>query len=99
MIKFSCLRTLLVTLLFGLVLTHVHSAVFNYSDEVPVNLPEVECEAPIIIRVCPEMTSEDGKHVTTKKGFIENGGVYFSNEEAMDCLPGGGSASDHENLP
>jgi len=54
----------------------------GYFDEIPVNLPEVKSDSPIIIRVCPEW--EPGK------GYLEGGQLYFSKEMAMNCTPGGG---------
>ena len=65
-------------------------------DEVPVVLPDVRSDSPIIIRVCPEIQGREGYgrswNVYSEKGYQEHGKLYFNEEKAMNCTPGGGGA-------
>jgi hypothetical protein len=81
-IRFSRLRTFLLTFILGL--TVAASFDTGRHDDVPVNVPEVESTTPIIIRLCPEWE--------TTKGYWEDGNLYFSTEKAMNCAAGGGAS-------
>jgi hypothetical protein len=81
-IRFSRLRTFLLTFAFGLLTISIYTKMKGYFPEIPVNVPQVESEVPIIIRLCPEWRSG--------QGYVENGNLYFSKEKAVNCTPGGG---------
>lgn len=63
----------------------VYARLFGYLDEIPVDVPKVDSDTPIIIRLCPEF--ELGKR---SKFYLEHGNIYFSKEKAINCTPGGG---------
>jgi hypothetical protein len=86
--KYSRFRTFLLTFTFGLAVVGLHAKLADYLGQIPVNLPQVESDTPIIIRICPEELP-DGK---SKKGYWENGYLYFSKEKAINCIQGGGGA-------
>ena len=86
-IRYSRFRTLIFTFTLAIAVVSVYTRMVDYWDEVPVNLPEVESETPIIIRLCPE--SLPGNRV---RGYQENGHLYFSQEKAMNCAPGDSGA-------
>jgi hypothetical protein len=77
-LRYSRLRTLVFTVMLGLAAVRV----WDYFDDVYVNVPKVESDTPIIIRICPEWE--------TGKGYVEAGDLYFSQEKAIECTPGGG---------
>ncbi len=54
-------------------------------EGIPVKVPIVRSETPIIIRLCPNWL--------TDKGYVENGWLYFSKEKVMKCNPGDSGAS------
>ena len=87
--KYSRLRTLLFTFALGLATVNFYASVSEYFKEIPVNLPKVETETPIIIRLCPEPFVEGKRN----KQYVENGNLYFSKEKALDCTPGGGGGA------
>jgi hypothetical protein len=94
--KYSRLRTFLLTFTFGIAVVSIYPRLAGYLDEIPVNLPEVESKTPIIIRVCPE-DLPDGK---SNKGYWEDGYLYFSKEKAINCSQdggGGGSGGRESN--
>jgi hypothetical protein len=84
-IRYSQLRTLIFTFTLAIAVVSVYTRMVDYWDEVPVNLPEVESQTPIIIRLCPEYLP--GNRV---RGYREHGEIYFSKEKAIKCTPGGG---------
>ena len=51
-------------------------------QDIPVSLPEIESESPVIIRVCPE----------SGKGVVVNGYVYFDREKGINCTTSVGAA-------
>jgi hypothetical protein len=82
-IRFSRFRTFLLTLTFGFAVISVWSRVSAYLEEIPVDIPTVESETPITVRVCREPGSI--------KEYRENGYQYFSKDKAMLCtLSSGG---------
>lgn len=88
-IRYSRFRTLLLTFALGVAIVSIYARVSEYLEEIPVNLPKVESDTPIIIRICPERL-DNGKII---KGYQENGKLYFSKEKALNCTPGGGGGS------
>ena len=73
--------------MLGLSIVSIHTRLSDYLGEIPVNLPKVESDSLIIVRLCPEFPID-------KKGnkfYQENGHIYFSKEKALDCNPGGGA--------
>ncbi len=88
-IRYSRFRTLLLTFTLGLAVVSIYTRLSGYSEEIPVNLPKVESDSPIIIRLCPEI-------IIGKKGnkfYQEDGKIYFSKEKAVNCSKGGGGGS------
>ena len=77
-LKYSRSRTLLFTFTLGLAAVNLLARF----DEIPVEVPEVESETPLIIRLCPE----------PGRAYVDNGYPYFSKEKAMNCQQGGGGA-------
>jgi hypothetical protein len=72
-IRFSRFRTFLFTFTLGYMVVGS-----GHLNEVPVPVPEVESDTPIIIRLCPD--EESGQ------GYQENGNLYFSKEKIMNCV-------------
>lgn len=72
----------MLTVTFGFAAVSIWARLCGYLDEIPVDLPTVESETPIMIRLCPEW--ESGKE------YFDDGQIYFSKEKAMNCTPGGG---------
>lgn len=92
-IKYSRLRTFLFTFTLGLTIVSFYTRLSEYLKEIPVNMPKVESETPIIIRICPEI-SINGKGIF----YQENGYIYFSKEKAINCVTeGGGGYSGRED--
>lgn len=85
-IRYSRFRILLLTFTLGIAIVSIYARLSGYLDEVPVNLPEVESNTPIIIRICPEFPSEK-----RNKLYREDGHIYFSKEKAIDCFQSGGA--------
>jgi len=87
--KYSRFRTLLFTFAVGLAISNIYARLSEYLQVIPVNVPKVESNTPIIIRLCPEpfVYGKRNKH------YLENGNLYFSKEKALDCTPGGGGGS------
>ncbi len=81
-IKFSRFRILLLTFILGLTTVSVYTTLSGQSEEIPVDVPKVESDTPIIIRLCPDETLTNGKK---SKGYWENGYLYFSKEKAINC--------------
>ena len=81
-IRFSRFRTFVLTLTFGFAAVCIGNRLSDYFNEVPVDVPMVESETPIMIRLCPEW--ESGKE------YFDEGQIYFSKEKAMNCTSGGG---------
>ena len=81
-IRYSKFRTFLLAFAFGLAIVSIYARVAGYLEEAPVDLPEVQSDSPIIIRVCPEFG---------QKSYQENGYRYFSKEKAVNCSVGGGA--------
>ena len=88
-IKFSRFRILLLTFTLGLAVVNIYMTQSGQSEEIPVDVPKVESNTPIIIRVCPDETPTNGQK---SKGYWENGYLYFSKEKAINCSQGGGGA-------
>jgi hypothetical protein len=84
-IRFSRFRTFLLTLTLGFAAVSVWTRLAAYLEEVPVDAPKVESEAPIMIRVCREPGSA--------KEYRENGYQYFSKEKSVNCTTGGGGGA------
>ncbi len=72
----------MLTVTFGFAAVSIWARLSGYLDEIPVDLPTVESETPIMIRLCPAW--ESGKE------YFDDGRIYFSEEKAMNCTPGGG---------
>lgn len=87
-IRYSRFRTLLLTFALGVAIVSIYARLSEHLEEIPVNLPKVESDTPIIIRLCPELFT-NGKR---NKVYEENGLRYFSKEKAVNCTPGGGGA-------
>lgn len=95
-IRYSRSRTLLSALLAGVTMVNLSATLSEpfYEipvvglDAVPVKLPEVESETPIVVRICPEFRFR-GRDFN---GYRENNNIYFSKEKGMNCTPGGGGA-------
>lgn len=79
--KYSRFRTLLFTFILGLATANIYASLFEYSKEIPVNVPKIESDTPIITRLCPEpfVYGKKDKH------YYENGHIYFSKEKAINC--------------
>ena len=89
-IRYSRFRTLLLTFALGVAIVSIYARVSEYLEEIPVNVPKVESETPIIIRICPEVL-DNGKII---KGYQEDGYLYFSRDKVVNCtLKGGGGYS------
>jgi hypothetical protein len=88
-IQYSRFRTLLFTFTLGLAVVSIQTTLSGYLEKIPVNVPKVESDTPIIIRLCPEILTS-GQII---KGYQEDGGyIYFSKEKAMNCSQAGGGA-------
>ena len=81
-VRYSRFRTFLFTFTLGLAVVSIYLRLSGSLDEIPVKVPEVDSDTPIIIRLCPEL--ESGKF------YFEDGKIYFSKERAMNCVQGGG---------
>ncbi len=79
-VRFSRFRTFLLTFTFGLASFSAYMRLADYFEEIPVDLPQVNSDSPIIIRVCPDWRS-------SRKGYEEEGSDFF---EEINCIPGGG---------
>ncbi len=88
-IKFSRFRILLLTFTLGLTAVNGYTTLSEQSEEISVDVPKVESDTPIIIRICPDETPINGQK---SKGYWENGYIYFSKEKAINCSQGGGVA-------
>lgn len=87
-IRYSQFRILLLTFTLGLAIVSIYTRLSGYLEEIPVNLPKVESDSPIIIRLCPEI-------IIGKKGnkfYQEDGKIYFSKEKAVNCTIGDSGA-------
>lgn len=83
-IRFSRFRTFLLTLTLGFAAVSVWTRLAAYLEEVPVDVPKIQSDSPIMIRVCREPGSENE--------YFEGGQVYFGKEKAVNCnLKGGGA--------
>jgi hypothetical protein len=83
-IRFSRLRTFLLTSLLGLA-----AASIRYDPSPYVDVPKVGSDVPIVVRLCPDWQSG--------RGYIaDDGSVYFSEARAIDCTPSGGGAGGPE---
>ncbi len=82
--KYSLFRTFLLTFIFGIAVVSFYARLTGYLNEIPINLPKVQSDTPIIIRLCPDEKSN--------KGYWEGGYLYFSKEKAINCSQGGGGA-------
>ena len=87
-IRYSRSRTFLFTFTLGLAILSIYARLSGYIDEIPVDVPKVDSDTPIIIRLCPDLGPAKGN-----KFYLENGYVYFSKEKAVNCVLGGGGAS------
>ncbi len=87
-IRYSRFRTLLLTFTLGLAIVSIYARLSEYSEEIPVNVPKVESDTPIIIRLCPELSNGEKRN----KFYQEDGYIYFSKEKAINCSQGGGGA-------
>lgn len=88
-IRCSRFRTFTFTFALGIAIVSSYSRLADYWDEIPVQLPDIESETPIIIRICPERLP--GNRV---RGYGENGNIYFSKEKALNCTAGGGGSGN-----
>lgn len=86
---YSRFRTLLFTFTLSLTIVSIYARLSDYLEEIPVNLPKVEADTPIIIRLCPELSTREKRN----KFYQENGYIYFSEEKAINCTPEGGGGS------
>jgi hypothetical protein len=59
-VKYSRLRTFLFTFALGLASAGIYARVLEKLEEIPVNLPKVESETPLIIIPCPERVRHIG---------------------------------------
>ena len=84
--RYSRFRTLLFTFTLSLAVVSIYARLSGYLEEIPVNLPKVESDTPIIIRLCPELPTRGKRN----KFYQEHGYIYFSKEKAVNCTPGGG---------
>jgi hypothetical protein len=80
-IRFSRFRTLLLTFTLGLAIVSIYVRLSENLEEIPVNVPKVESDTPIIIRLCPEIMSNGQRN----KVYQENGYIYFNKEKAINC--------------
>ncbi len=94
-IRYSRFRTLLLTFALGVAIVSFYARVSEYLEEIPVNVPKVESDTPIIIRICPERL-DNGKII---KGYQEDGYLYFSKEKGILCTQGGGSGGGYRLAP
>jgi hypothetical protein len=79
---------LLLTFTLGLAIVSIHARLSEYLEEIPVNVPKVKSDTPIIIRLCPELSTGEKRN----KFYQEDGYIYFSKEKAINCSQGGGGA-------
>lgn len=87
--KCSRFRTLLFTFTLGLAIADIYERPSEYLQEIPVNVPKIQSDTPIIIRLCPELSTP----VIINKFYHENGHIYFDKEKGIDCTPGGGGGA------
>ena len=88
-IRYSRTRTFLFTFTLGLAILSIYTRVSGYLDEIPIDVPKVDSDTPIIIRLCPDLDPAKGN-----KFYLEDGKAYFSKEKAMNCvLDNGGPLS------
>ena len=80
-IRYSRFRILLFTFSLGLAIVSIYARLSGYLEEISVDMPKVQSDTPIIIRLCPEQG---------KKSYQENGYTYFSKEKTVNCTQGGG---------
>jgi hypothetical protein len=66
--------------MLGLAGVESYEKVSGSREEIPVNVPQVQSNSPIIIKLCPE----------TGKSYVEDGNIYFNKEKEINCTPGGG---------
>lgn len=59
-IRYSRSRTFLFTFTLGLAILSIYARVAGYLDEIPVDIPKVDSDTPIIIRVCPDLDPAKG---------------------------------------
>ena len=85
-IRYSRSRTFLFTFTLGLAILSIYARLSGYIDEIPVDVPKVDSDTPIIIRLCPDLGPAKGN-----KFYLENGYVYFSKEKAVNCVLVGAS--------
>lgn len=83
-IKYSRFRIFLFTFTLGLSILNIYARLSGYLEEIPVNVPKIESDTPIIIVLCPELPAKRNKI------YEINGNMYFSKEKAINCLIGGG---------
>lgn len=81
-IRFSRLRIFVLTLTVGFAAISIYARLSGYLDEVRVDLPEVQSETPIMIRLCTEWGSR--KRVSDSDDNRQN------REKRLDCYVGGG---------
>ena len=86
-IRYSRSRTFLFTFTLGLAILSIYTRSAGYLDEIPVNVPKVDSDTPIIIRLCPDLDP-----VGANKFYLDNGRIYFSKEKAVNCVLDMGSA-------
>ena len=84
-IRFSRFRTFLLTLTLGFAAISIHARLSGYLEDVPVDVPKVRTDAPIMVRLCREPGS--------RKEYHDNGHLYFSKEKAVNCNLGGGGGA------
>jgi len=87
-IRYSRSRTFLFTFTLGLAILSIYTRVSGYLDEIPIDVPKVDSDMPIIIRLCPDLDP-----VKKNKFYREGDWIYFSKEKAMNCTPGGGGGA------
>lgn len=81
-IRFSRLRTFLLTLSFGFAAISVCARLSGYLEEVHVDVPKVQSDTPIMIRLCGEWGS--------RERYSYAGNTNSRREKPLDCYVGGG---------
>ncbi len=84
--RYSRFRTLLFTFTFGLAIVSIYARLSGQLEEIPVNVPKVESDTPIIIRVCPEPLTREEMNKLYQGHFNK----YFGRVKGINCMPGGG---------